>query len=48
MGVSQLVQLPYHKYRTPNSLYIVNTSQPKISIEFVDVQKQFGSSDCGV
>ena len=27
---------------------IVNTSQPKISIEFVDVQKQCGSSDCGV
>ena len=27
---------------------IVNTSQPKISVEFVDVQKQFGNSDCGV
>ena len=27
---------------------IVNTSQPKISIQFVDVQKQCGSSDCGV
>ena len=27
---------------------IVNTSQPKISMEFVDVQKQFESSDCGV
>ena len=27
---------------------IVNTSQPKISIEFVDVQQQCGSSDCGV
>ena len=27
---------------------IVNTSQPKISMEFVDIQKQFGSSDCGV
>ena len=27
---------------------IVNTSQPKISIEFVDVQKQCGSSGCGV
>ena len=26
----------------------MNTSQPKISVEFVDVQKQFGSSDCGV
>ena len=27
---------------------IVNTSQPKISTEFMDVRKQFGSSDCGV
>ena len=27
---------------------IVNTSQPKVSVEFVDVQKQCGSSDCGV
>ena len=27
---------------------IVNTSQPKISVEFVDIEKQFGSSDCGV
>ena len=27
---------------------IVNTSQPKISIELVDVQKQCGSSDCSV
>ena len=27
---------------------IVNTSQPKISIEFVDVQKQCGRIDCGV
>ena len=27
---------------------IVNTSQPKISTQFVDVQKQCGSSGCGV
>ena len=27
---------------------LVNTSQPKISIEFVEVQKQYGSSDYGV
>ena len=26
----------------------MNTSQPKVSVEFVDVQKQCGSSDCGV
>ena len=49
-GVVQVYDSLYNCLTTSTELQIasiVNTSQPKISVEFVDVQKQFGSSDCG-
>ena len=50
-GVVRVYDSLYNCLTTSTELQIasiVNTSQPKISVEFVDVQKQFGSSDCGV